>query len=130
MQKHINIINSLIRGIYIEIKNDSLIYWKNHSDPESRHHLGINKEQEIERAKEILTEARAATIEDIKQDKDYCLILKIAMRRLYLEACDFSENPYIKISNLKRVIILRAWLNEQEPNYIIYSNRYIMNIKH
>jgi hypothetical protein len=59
---------------------------------------------------------------------DFNMCLRAAMRRFYLEAQDF-ENPFIKVGNLRKIILMREMLNVSSPEYIQYSTKFLMNVR-
>jgi|688.fasta_scaffold646561_2 hypothetical protein len=122
-------VDALIRSEYISAKRFNVDYWSARHNPESDYHLGIDPKEKLKEAHEELSESRRATIEDIKECREYSIILRGAMRKLYLQAQDFCENPYIKIGNLRAVVIMRQMLNEYSEEYKPYSTKYLINVR-
>lgn len=131
LDTHKKVIESLVLSEYRQTKNFMVEYWENRHDPESDYHAGINKSDKIRQAKEDLQDSKSVSFNELQKyhTHDFCLCLRGAMRKLYLEAQDFCENPFIKIGNLKRVVLMRNLLNTADSEYIIYSTYYLINVK-
>lgn len=131
MDNHSRIIESLIVNEYKAGLRYKLDYWRNHSDPEGLYHCGTNKTDQIRLASEEIEQAKNITFQEIKDLPliyDFCMCLRAGMRTLYLQAEDFNLNPFIKMGNLRKVVIMREMLNRADGFYECYSTKYLISV--
>ena len=130
ISKHTKIVKAAIIGEYRKTLQFNLSYWQNHNDPESRYHLGINKQSKIEDAREQIDNANryGITLQDVKESGYFGSCVRAAMRDCYIKVIDFEFNPYLKIGGLKQVVILRKIYDKIAPQHKEYSTRYLTNL--
>jgi hypothetical protein len=129
MHTKIKYLESLIISKFREINTQIYIFEKKRYNPESYEYSGITQAERAQRAKRQAEEAKEFSFEDVQNSSYYSLCLLAVARSLYLQAQDFCENPFIRIGNLKSVVILRNWHDLKFPNSRIYSTKHLINIK-
>lgn len=126
MKREQKYIDSMLIQEHLTTLRWKVNYWETRYDRECHGERG-SQNSHVNFAKEEL-QKYDRTIEDIPAG-DLSLCIRSVMRKLYREAEDFCFNPLICVRNLRRVITLRERLNKLNPEYTIYSTKFLMNVK-
>ena len=123
-----NYLEMLIVRKFIQIKNQIATYEAQRFNPESSQYSGITQSDRANRAASEAEEAKNIQFYQIKKTGYLSVCILTVARELYLQADDFKNNPFIKISNLKAVVTLRNWHDTYYPDGKIYSTKYLLNV--
>lgn len=121
-------IELIIKNEFIQTKSFLVDYWESYFNPEDD--SKISKRTRVETAKMDYEFSKDMPFEEIQREYkgDYNLCLRAAMRKLYIQARDYNFNTPLKMTNLRKVVLMRQMLNKSDVLYVPYSTKFIMNI--